>query len=53
MVLYPGYKFKWFKENWTLTSKVRALLLIRIKLRRLWKGIYKKGNVLESTENPH
>jgi len=51
--LHPGYKFKWFEENWTSTGEVRALSSTRIKLRRLWEGIYKKSDVLESTENPH
>jgi hypothetical protein len=52
MVLYPGYKFMWFEENWTLASKARALLSMRTKLRRLWEGTYKKDDVLGSTENP-
>jgi hypothetical protein len=50
--LHPGYKFIWFKEKWTLISKLYALALIKTKLRRLWEGIYKKDNVLESIENP-
>jgi hypothetical protein len=53
MVLHPGYKFKWFEENWTLASKIRALSLTRTKLCRLWEGTYKKGDVLENIKNPH
>ena len=52
MVLHLGYKFIWFEEKWTLASKSRALASMKIKLRRLWEGIYKKDNVLESIENP-
>jgi hypothetical protein len=29
------------------------LVLIKTKLHRLWEGIYKKDNILESIENPY
>jgi hypothetical protein len=52
MVLYPGYKFIWFEEKWTLAGEARALALMRTKLRRLWEGTYKKDDVLGRVEQP-